>query len=330
MSMHKPTLKKILIVKLGALGDVINTLPAVIQLKTRFQAEIHWLVAPLSHPLVAGHPAVDHTILFDRHKPGGLQEPLRELRRTRYDLAIDFQRTLKSGLFCMAARAHRRLGFDRRRCKELTWLLPFTRIPAHDPGKHMLEQYLDFCRYLGISPAPPVWHLPSRPFTRILLPRMYAVLNIGATKRPNLWAPEYFARLARRIANETPMTPVLTGGPEDKERSLAIAAAGPHGLINLTGSTTLLELSDILERAQVVVSCDTGPMHLAVAKGTRTIALFGPSTPRRTGPFQGEVITAAMDCAPCNRRHCDAPRCMDTILPDQVFHCIIAPAGNPT
>ena len=309
---------KILIVKLGALGDVINTLPAVIRLKTYYQAEIHWLVAPLSLPLVEDHPAVDHAVIFDRNEKQGVKKALARLRREHYDLVIDFQRTLKSGLFCLASRAGQRLGFDKERCKEFTWLFPFTRISPDDPGKHMLDQYLDFCHHLNIPPAPVEWRIVVHPFSKMPLPRPYVVLNIGATKKANLWATEKFAALADLIREKAGMTPVLTGGPEDMERGKMVEAHARGEVVNLTGKTSLRELTGLLAHARGVVSCDTGPMHLSVALGTPTVALFGPSSPRRTGPYRGKVITASMACAPCNRRECHDPQCMDRIQPERV------------
>ncbi len=309
---------KILIVKLGAMGDVINTLPAVIRLKNHFHAKIHWLVAPLSLPLIMDHPAVDHTIIFDRHDKNSLFKTLNTLRRQHFDLTIDFQRTLKSGFFCMAARSTQRLGFDRKRCKEFTWLFPFTRIASGDPGKHMLEQYLDFCDHLKIPWSPVEWGITVRPFSRISLPRSYVVLNIGATKKANLWKPENFALLADKIHKKTGMISVITGGPEDVERGNRVEAHAESPTLNLTGQTSLWELTGLLSNACGVVSCDTGPMHLSVALGIPTLGLFGPSNPRRTGPYGGEVIRSSTHCSPCNRRECPEPECMDSIHPEQV------------
>ena len=314
---------KILIVKLGAMGDVINTLPAVIRLKNHFHAKIHWLVAPLSLPLIMDHPAVDNTIIFDRHEKNSLFKTLSTLRQQYFDLTIDFQRTLKSGFFCMAARSKQRLGFDKARCKEFTWMLPFTRIAPDDPGKHMLDQYLDFCDHLNIAWSPVEWGITGHPFSRLPMPRDYVVLNIGATKKANLWNPENFALLADMIHGKTGMMSVITGGPEDVDRGREVEAHTRIKPVNLTGKTSLRELTGILSRARGVVSCDTGPMHLAVALGIPTLGLFGPSNPRRTGPYGGEVILSGMDCSPCNRRECPNPECMALIHPARVYEKFI-------
>jgi len=114
---------KILIVKLGALGDVINTFPLVINIKQGLNAQIHWIVAPLSFPLVKGHECVDKAILFDRRITGrSLMETVKKIRQTEYDIVLDLQRLLKSGVLTMVARGKRKISFDRKRCKEMSWL----------------------------------------------------------------------------------------------------------------------------------------------------------------------------------------------------------------
>ncbi|WP_054030841.1 glycosyltransferase family 9 protein [Desulfatitalea tepidiphila] len=311
----------ILIVKLGALGDIINTLPLAIQLKQHFKAQIHWITAPLSYPLLAGHPDIDQAILFDRNKSGvAIRSLLRRIRSQQFDLVLDLQRTMKSGLICTAARGKRKIGFDKGRCKEMTWLLPFERIPAGDPHAHMVDQYLDFARYLGIPAGKVQWHIQSGGHKVQGLPRRYVVLNIGATKPANRWTVQGFADLAMMIRKQCGMPCVLTGGPEDVPMASQIVEQPPDSnIINLVGKTSLLELVDLLKDAIMVVTCDTGPMHLAVALGKNVVALFGPSDHRRTGPYRGKVIRAKVDCIPCNRRSCRKPICMSGIRAEDVF-----------
>ena len=314
---------KILIIKLGALGDVINTLPAVIRLKQYFNCEIHWLCAPLSYPVVVEHSSVDKIILFDKKKKTGFFKALMEIRQERYDLAIDFQRTIKSGFFCFMAHSREKLGFDKTRCKELTWLYPFTRIPPSDPEKHMLDQYLDFADHLGAPKTPVQWKIIKHELTSIKLPENYVVLNIGATKKANLWQPEKFAKLAILLYEKKGLVSVLTGGSEDQPMGGIIKAIAGGAVVDLTGKTTLNELIGVISMAGAVVSCDTGPMHLAVALGIRTLALFGPSNPRRTGPYKGEIIQKHHHCSPCNKKRCSDPRCMQLIQAEDVFSHII-------
>lgn len=310
----------ILIVKLGALGDVINTLPLAVQLKRHLQARVHWLVAPLSYPLVSHHPAVDRAILFDKNNwRTTLPAVKREIQSQPYDLVLDLQRILKSGALCMIARSRRRIGFDRKRCKEMTWLFPFERIPASAPSAHMLRQYLEFAAYLGIQDEHITWDIVGSHDRPDFLPEKYVVLNIGATKPANKWTVPGFAALAERVKKQFEITCVITGGKEDMLMADEIEASASANLINLAGGTTIDELKDVLQHAKAVVTCDTGPMHLAVALGTEVIALFGPSDHRRTGPFRGHVIRKPVHCAPCNKKTCSDTICMAAITAEDVM-----------
>jgi len=311
---------EILFVKLGAMGDVINTLPLAIALKERLGARIHWLVEPLSLPLVEGHPAVAETILFERKRwAGSMREVVKAVRAERFDIVLDLQRTIKSGSFTLAADGRRRIGFDKARCKELTWLFPFERIRPQDPKRHMLRQYLEFAEHLGVHDPQIRWDIPVSGSHQFDLPEHYLVLNIGATKQANKWTARGFADLARLAKERFGVPSVLTGGPEDRAMAEEIVRLGGSSVINLAGATTVNELKEVLARAKTVVSCDTGPMHLAVALGREVVALFGPADPRRTGPFEGEVIRKEIPCAPCNRRSCENPVCMLAITPADVM-----------
>jgi lipopolysaccharide heptosyltransferase I len=296
---------KILFVKLGALGDVINTLPLAVLLKQRLGAEISWLVAPLSLPLLKQHPAIHKTILFDRKqwRTSGA-ECVRAMREEKFDMALDLQRTLKSALFTSLSGARRKIGFDYWRCKDGTWAFPFERLPKGDKSKHMLLQYEDFARHLGVEPPKqPTWRLKAKGDLPFDLPETYTVLNIGATKKPNLWPSAAFAETADGLYARGSKC-VLTGGPEDKKRAEEILQLTQSEPLNLVGQTSIPELVLVLQGARAVVSCDTGPMHLAVALGTRTLALFGPANPQRTGPFRGEVLrdaTQRMDAITAQR-----------------------------
>jgi len=310
----------ILIVKLGALGDVINTLPLAIALKNHLKARIHWLVAPLSYPIVSQHPAVDRAIIFDKNQTlSSLMAVRKQIDAQVYDLSLDLQRTMKSSLFCLASKSRRRIGFDRRRCKELTWMFPFERIPATSSVTHMVLQYLEFAEYLGVPQDDIRWELPISDKRHDLVPENYIVLNIGATKSANKWTPEGFAYLIDAAWQRFGLASAITGGKEDAEMANTIWAISVQKGINLVGKTTLAELTDVLSCAKAVVTCDTGPMHLAVALGKEVVALFGPSDHGRTGPFKGHVIEKGLHCAPCNKRNCADPRCMKEISPEVVM-----------
>ena len=311
----------ILLIKLGALGDVINTLPLAIHLKTHFKARIHWLVEPLSYPLIASHRWVDRAILFDKYNwKAALGNVKQQIRNTKFDVTLDLQRILKSGFFCLMAASRRRIGFDRKRCKEMTWLFPFERIAPADPNEHMLTQYMQFAAYLGIAPREIRWDIPLTDTSPAGLPDEYIVLNIGATKPANRWMPDRFAALADAIYERYHISCILTGGPEDNQRAAGITAAAKTELLNLVGQTSLTQLIAVIDGARLVVSCDTGPMHLAVALGKEVVALFGPANPRRTGPYKGHLIHKDLDCGPCNlRKRKKDDECMQAITPEDIL-----------
>lgn len=286
--------ERILIVRLGAIGDVVNALVVATAIKAaRPSTRIGWAVHELALPLVACHPDVDSVHLWRRDGGlAGFQEFLRGVRAERYGLVIDLQRILKSALVAKLTRAGRVLGFDRARAKELSWIWTRERIPPGRQDAHMVVQYLEFVRYLGLPLHGVVHRFPESPEAEaraleLLAPLDAApvVLNLGASKPGNRWPAERFGQLARRIAGELRLPVVLAGGPGDVALAAEAQAACGGDALDLVGRTDLLELAEVLRRARHVVSCDTGPMHLAAAVQTPVLALFGPANPSRTGPW---------------------------------------------
>jgi heptosyltransferase I len=312
--------ERVLIVRLGAIGDVVNALVLASALKRHApRVEIGWAVHGLAAPLVQGHPSVDRVHLWPRHTGlPGFRGMLAEVRARRYGLAVDLQRIAKSAALARLSGAPRVLGFDRRRAKEASWLWTRERVEPGDPGAHMVEQYLEFARHLGVPSPRPVFELPrdeaAVAWAEQTLARLGGeplLLNLGASKPSNRWEPERFGALAALCARRFGGPIAFTGGPTDREAAArALAATGNAGVADLTGATSLLQLLELQRRARAVVSCDTGPMHLAAAAGASVVALFGPADPRRTGPYgeRHRVVRVAVPCAPCNLRHCNQAR----------------------
>jgi ADP-heptose:LPS heptosyltransferase len=284
----------ILIVRLGAIGDVTNALVLAEALRTHAPSiRIGWAVHPLAAPLVVGHPAIDRAHVWPREHPvAGFRRLRAELRRERYGLAIDLQRLTKSACLARASGAPRVLGYDRGRAKELSWLWTRERIPAGDPRAHMVTQVLEFARYLGV-PEPGVRHrFPPDPAAESWAEELVAGLGaapilvaIGASKPANRWPPERFGRLAAALAEERAEPVVLLGGPGDRAAGEVALGEGAPGVTSLVGQTSLPQLIALLARGRALVSCDTGAMHLGVAQNLPVIALFGPADARRTGPW---------------------------------------------
>jgi heptosyltransferase-1 len=289
--------RRILVVRTGAIGDVVNALVFATAVKDAdADVRVGWAVHPLALPLVEDHPSVDRAHVIPRAGgAGAFLGALREIRAEEYELAVDLQRITKSGFLARCSGAPRVLGYDRARSKEGSWLWSNERIPAGPPHAHMVEQYLEFARYLGLMDATARHVLPRDPqaerWAEEQLERMGGaplVVAVGASKPPNRWLPERFARLAGELAGDAPVC--LVGGPEDRGATPG-AGAGVHDLV---GATSLRQLSALLARARLFAGCDTGPMHLAAAVGTPVVALFGPADERRTGPFgEGHRVVRA-------------------------------------
>lgn len=293
---------RILLVRFGAIGDVVNAL--LVAGAIREQAPdtyIGWAVHGLARPLVEGNPAVDRVHVWD--KPTGwrgFRRAVREVRAEGYDLSVDLQRIAKSSVFARLSGAARVLGFDRARSKEGAWLLAKERTRAGRRDDHVVEQYRDVVRALGLDPQLPPHPLPVDVEAERWATERVAewggapvLLNLGASKPLNRWPGERFAKLAHALIGCGAAPVVLSGGPADRElfaEELG-ALSGVPGVHDFVGATSLLQLAALARQASLMVSCDTGPMHLAAAVGCPVVALFGPANPARTGPYgQGHVV----------------------------------------
>ncbi|HOO77880.1 MAG TPA: glycosyltransferase family 9 protein [bacterium] len=323
---------KLLLVKLGSIGDVVETLPLANRLRVGLPGtEIGWVIEPKSYPLIESHPAVDRPILFRRG--GGtaaLREAVSRIREFSPDLVIDAQRILRSSLFTVLSGAPRRLGFDRARTKEGSWMFTNRKLPPRPGSRHMVLQYLEFADYLGIPASAPVFGLTVAEEATTAAARLlegmggrYLVFNIGAAKPANRWPIRHWAELAREASSRTGMPIAVTGGAADGAAAAELAKTLPPAipLKNLAGATSLAELVAVLAGAGAVVSGDTGPMHIASALGVPTLGLFGPADPGRTGPFNhlDLVVRSPAPCSPCGRRSCPRDDCMAAISPGRVW-----------
>ncbi len=303
--------KRVLIVRLGAIGDVVNALTLAAALKASIPAiHVGWLIHPLAEPLVRNNPCVDRVHRVPRK---GLVSALpalrRELRAERYDLVVDLQRMLKSAVLARLAGAPRVLGYDRQRSKEGSWRLYGERIPAGPPRAHMVEQYREFARYLNCEgpvehPLPAVGadsQAQAQEWLEPLGTTPPTVVHIGASKPQNRLEPERYADLIGGLLEEHAGGIVLTGGPGDGEDAAPARErwADHASFVDLLGRTDLPQLIAVYRRCGLFIGCDTGPMHLASAVGLPVVALFGPADPLRTGPWgdRHRVVRTPPACA---------------------------------
>lgn len=305
--MERP-IERITLVKLGAIGDAVNSLPLVNRLRDGFpQARIQWVIGPLAHGLIGGHAAVDDFLVLDSKRAGAWPGAVRELRASKPDLVIDLQRILKSGLLTCLSGAPRRLGFDRARCKEASWLFTNERIAPNPAPGVTVAQYLEFADHLGLPASEPRWDLPHAAWAETGDDaRRVIVLNLGASKEANRWYPDAWAALADGLVREFDARVVLSGGKEDRATAEEVARLAHVSLEDLVGTLTLKQSAGLFDLADLFIGGDTGPLHMAVAVGTPVVALYGAADPRRTGPFGAPdaVVSHPTDCQPCRRRRC--------------------------
>lgn len=329
MKISSRMINNILIIKPGAIGDLLQLAPVTRALRKRYpDAAISLIVGSLATAeLFKYNSDINQTILFDK---GGMHKSFlsilklwQRLRRERYDLIINFQRSnLKTWLLASASFPCQVLVYHKARKKNL----------------HAVVNYLDTLAPLGINTQDLNLKLTpgadDRAFAHRIISsfegkdRPLVALNPGASHQVNRWSVDQFAELADILANNISAGVIIIGGPDDVVLAKEIAAKTCSKPLIMAGIANLLQMSAILERSDVLVSGDTGPMHLATAVGTRVVALFGAADPGRTGPVGSghRVIQAeGVDCVPCRNRTCKNKKyleCMERISVNTVFNAV--------
>jgi heptosyltransferase-1 len=314
--------ERILIIKPSAIGDVVHTLPILNLLRKRWPAaHISWLVTPACAGILEGHPQLDEVILFERRRwatwwrrPSRwleLRRFTRELRGRRFDLVLDLQGLFRSGWMARKTRAGVRVGFSNAR--ELAWAFYTHRVPIETLEKHAIDRYLELARFIGCGGQVEYVfghgeqdHAAVEGLVGAALPR-YAVLAPGTNWPTKRWPIERFAALPAMLRERFGLESVVVGGPSEADLGVQIP-----GAVNLAGKTSLRQLCALIERAAVVISNDSGPMHIAAALGRPLVAMFGPTNPTRTGPYaRGDaVLRLEIPCSPCYRRRCSHQSCL--------------------
>jgi len=334
----------ILIIKLSAIGDVVHSLPLLEVLRERFpRAIIDWLVEEDASGIVEGHPLIDGLLIFPRKswlrrfmgKGGGVSVGreaarfIRELRSRRYDIVIDLQGLLKSGILTFLVRGKRKIALNNGR--EGSWLFVHERVVVPDPEMHALDRYLCIARHLGVEN--PSWDgsIPvyenDKAYVDSLLGRLnpdrtLVAVNPMAKWETKLWELSKFAVLSDLINEKLAAAVIFTGNVADRGAIGTIQSEMKTEALNLAGRTTLKQLAYLYQRCAVVISTDTGPMHIAAAmRSPIVVGLFGPTSPLRTGPYgaRQRVVRAGVACSPCFKKWCDDRRCMRQITVDMVY-----------
>ncbi|MCC6346957.1 MAG: lipopolysaccharide heptosyltransferase II [Nitrospirales bacterium] len=334
----------ILIRGVNWVGDAVMTLPAVRAVKRAFPgAKVSLLVKPVVRPVFEGDPAVDEIIEYGGRFRGitGRLSLARLLRKKGFSKAILLQNAFDAALLAFLAGIPERIGYARDgRGLLLTRPVPFS---GGDRKVHHIRYYLDLLNAAGIPAAytPPWICLSSeeRGAARerlAVLERPVLGINPGAAYgSAKRWFPERFAEVARRFIDGTGGGVVIFGGPREadiaQEIHEAVAGRSPSAeaspsLLNLAGKTSLRELMALLAGCDALLTNDSGPMHLAYAVGTPSIALFGSTSPELTGPVgEGNVVLRKdVACSPCFERTCKSGdmKCMDALSGEEVYQVV--------
>ncbi len=295
MTEAPPRLDRVCIVMMSAVGDAVHVLPVLNALKRHApDARVTWILQPGPMSLVRGHPAVDDIVVFDRARGArAFLDVRRELATREFDVVLDLQVYFKAGIVTSFTRAPVKLGFDRARARDMNWLFTTRQIPPHEP-QHVQDQYFEFLTELGVPVGEVAWNLGPWDAERAAQRAFFAPFDrpaasiVVATSKPQKdWIPERWAETADALYFDFGLQPVLVGGrsPRELAAEQIIRARARAPLVSALGSG-LRNLVGILDGSALVLSPDTGPLHMAVALDRPVISLMGYTNPRRTGPYR--------------------------------------------
>jgi len=290
---------RILVVRLGAMGDIIHTLPAVAQLKSRFpNAHVTWVIESKWKPLLEGNPHVDQVITIPlsqwRRYPGSLstwrsfRSFCDRLRQSEFDTAVDFQGLLKSAVVAYISGARRVVGFDKKALRERIAALFYSDcvIPY---SKHVVDQNRDLTMMMGAQKSHAIFSLPSGQPSPLLPDGEFILAAPLAGWTSKQWPAKYYAELARLMWCDRGIPLVVDCAPQDSTYVEQICIGAPKGSC-IVHNSSLNELIAATRRAQAVVGVDSGPLHLAAALDVPGVAIYGPTDPIRNGPYGNSIF----------------------------------------
>jgi lipopolysaccharide heptosyltransferase I len=327
---------RFLIVRLGALGDILHALPVAAALRrARPDAEIDWVVDRRHRALVDMCPLVDEVVAVDGGRlggPSGWLATRRHLRAAGYDAALDVQGLLKSAVVARASGAREVVGFATPQLRERAARWFYTRQAFAPRAPHVIDRNLtviealdldvDHRREIVLEPPP-----ASPAIAEILREREapFVLLNAGGNWPNKRWPPERFGALAARVRERTGLGSLVLWGPGDAPLAgQVVETAG--GAATLAPGTTLADVMHLARAAAVVVSGDTGPLHLAAAVGAPCVGLYGPTDPARNGPWSLRDLSLSRHaiCRCSHQRRCRAARwCLDDLGVDEVVDAVV-------
>ncbi|SRR5579883_804377 len=307
---------RILVVRLGALGDIVHTLPAVASLKRSYPASVlSWIVEPQWAALFESNPFVDRVLILRRGALSGLFESWRELRSSRYDFAVDFQGLLKSALVASAARPERIYGFHQNQVRERLAALFYSNKMA-SRSLHKVDQNLELAAAAGAANAIHAFPLPPGRAEGELPAGDFVLASPLAGWRAKQWPLEYYRSLAGLLRRELGM-PLVLDGPASV---LAVLRSAPDAVAHASGLPGLIYAT---RRAAAVVGVDSGPLHIAAALGKPGVAIYGPTDPARNGPYGDSLrVLRCPDAVTSYKRGGSIDPSMARVSPEQVFETL--------
>ncbi len=310
--MSRAPFMRIAIVKLSALGDVIHALPVASALRRAMPgAELTWIVEAREHAILRDHPDLDAVVPVDTRlwrrliwRPAGMRQVLEKIgrlrariRHTHFDVAIDLQGLLKSGVLTAYTGAPVRIGFSASWCHErLNTLFTNRHVTPPREAVRVVDQYLSILEPLGIRPGPAEFHIPvpaeaERRMEEFLVDQgvkpgdRVVAINPGAGRVRKQWPLSHFHDLAERLITETGARVLVLWGPNEEHMARQITLGLPGHAAMMAPRTDLGDLSALLSHSSLMIGSDTGPLHLAAALGTPSLGLYGPTPAARNAPY---------------------------------------------
>jgi lipopolysaccharide heptosyltransferase I len=323
----------VLIVRLGSLGDIIHAVPAAAAIRRAFpHATIDWLVDVRHRELVDLVPVVNRTIPIRTSDVGSVVDVIRGLRRARYDVALDLQGLFKSAVLARLSGASRVVGFPSELLRERGARM-FYRETAGEPTAHVIEKNLSMLKAVGIRMPEVEFPIDDRnpgaaadARSRLGVPgaQRFALINPGAAWPNKRWPPVYFAEVVRALAAHHGLRSLVLWGPGEEQLAQDVVTAS-GGEAAVSAPTTVADLVSLTKASALMISGDTGPMHIAAAMGTPLIGIFGPTDPNRNGPWAEDDLSVSRyrACACHYERRCRISGwCLLDISPREVMELV--------
>jgi lipopolysaccharide heptosyltransferase I len=321
----------VLIVRLGALGDIVHTVPAVAALRRAYpDARLDWVVDARHAAFAELVLPVDRIIRLEKATVNAWVDLVRRLRPYRYDVALDFQGLMKSAVLARASGAGRVVGFSIWHLREKGARPFYSEVDTGDPAPHVIAKNLSLLSTVGIS-SPAI----EFPLARSASPALdmvrrdsagapFALINPGAAWRNKRWPAARFAEVAAFVREVRGLQPFVLWGPSEEALAREVVDASGHAA-RMAPATTIPDLLELSRAASLMVSGDTGPLHIAGAAGTRLVAIFGPTDPARNGPWSAAdaIVSRYGSCGCHYQRQCrQAKWCLDDVTVAEVTAAI--------